>query len=53
MKERELYPRAEANLALPANELAATIARLGKTVGPPWRQDEKLAALIAWLVVVK
>jgi len=53
VKERELYPRAEANLALPANELAATIARLGKTVGPPWRQDEKLAALIAWLVVVK
>jgi hypothetical protein len=53
VKERELYARAEADLALTANELAAIIARLGKTVGPPWRQDEKLAALIAWLVVVK
>jgi hypothetical protein len=53
VKERELYARAEAGLALPANEVAATIARLGKTVGPPWRQDEKLAALIAWLVVVQ
>ena len=53
VKERELYVFAERSLSLPASELAATIAGLGKTVGPPWRQDEKLAALIAWLVVVK
>jgi hypothetical protein len=25
------------------------ITELGKPVGPPWSQDQKLAALAAWL----
>jgi hypothetical protein len=29
----------------------ALIADLGKLLGPPWRQDQKLAALAAWLVL--
>jgi hypothetical protein len=24
---------------------------MGKLMGPPWRQDEKLAALAAWLTL--
>ncbi len=29
--------------------LKATVATMGKALGPPWTMDEKLAAMIAWL----
>lgn len=29
-------------------DLQSKIAMLGKTLGPPWTQDEKLASLAAW-----
>jgi hypothetical protein len=29
------------------------LAALGKTVGPPWRRDEKLAAAASWLVLIR
>jgi hypothetical protein len=29
------------------------LAALGKTIGPPWRQDEKLAAAASWLVLTR
>jgi hypothetical protein len=41
VKEREL----------PAGELAKRVADLGKLIGPPWRQDEKLCATAAWLML--
>lgn len=28
------------------------ISELGRSIGPPWRADEKLAAMAAWLVLV-
>jgi hypothetical protein len=31
--------------------LKATIAAFGKTLGPPWTADEKLATMIAWLLL--
>ena len=50
MPEKSLTPYAESALGTPASILAKEIARLGKSVGPPWGKDQKdsaLAALIA------
>ncbi len=52
MRERELYARGAEELCVPAEELQRRIAELGRTIGPPWRQDEKLAALVGWLALV-
>ena len=40
VKERELVERCEEQLG--------RIADLGRTIGPPWTQDQKYAALAAW-----
>jgi hypothetical protein len=26
---------------------------LGKSLGPPWRQDEKLASMVAWIALAE
>ncbi len=31
--------------------LNSTIAAMGKALGPPWTADEKLATMVAWLVL--
>jgi hypothetical protein len=49
--ERDLLARAEAALAQPAARLQSTVASLGRGLGPPWTQDQKLAALAAWVVL--
>lgn len=49
--ERELAERSEAALRKPAPQLQASIAGLGRFLGPPWTQDQKLAALVAWVVL--
>ena len=51
VRERELFERATTELRAPADDLQRRVAEMGKLVGPPWRQDEKLAALVAWLVL--
>lgn len=50
LKEKELLARCEAELA-PRRALDKHLAQLGRVVGPPWRQDEKLATLAAWLAL--
>jgi len=49
--ERELYERAAAFFRIPMGELERRVADLGKPLGPPWTQDQKCAALIAWLAL--
>jgi hypothetical protein len=49
--ERELPQRAEKALKRPAAELQATVAALGRSLGPPWTQDQKLAALAGWVAL--
>lgn len=49
--ERELPQRAEATLKQPAARLQADVGRLGRGLGPRWTQDQKLAALAAWVVL--
>ena len=52
VKERELFDHAAATLHRPADYLQAHISEMGRAIGPPWRQDEKLAALVGWLALV-
>jgi hypothetical protein len=51
VKERELLVRCTAELRLGEEVLRRRLADLGRTLGPPWRQDEKLATLVAWLAL--
>ncbi|MGA2578357.1 MAG: hypothetical protein ABSH24_20265 [Bryobacteraceae bacterium] len=51
LKERELLERAAAGLHLPAERIERHVAAMGKGIGPPWRQDQKFAAVAAWLAL--
>jgi hypothetical protein len=51
VKERELLSRAEKDLHFSTAKIEQQLAKLGKSVGTPWRQDEKYAALVAWLAL--
>ena len=53
VKEREAYERGAAQLRLSVAELEKRIAALGRGIGPPWTQDQKYAALVAWLALTK
>jgi hypothetical protein len=48
-KEKELLERSSQSLGKPPDELIRLLASLRASFGPPWSQDEKLAALAAWL----
>jgi hypothetical protein len=51
VKEVELLNQASQALRLKPNDLARRIAELGRPLGAPWTQDEKLASLVAWLTL--
>jgi len=51
IRERELFVQGTARLRISADELRRCIAEMGKPMGPPWSQDEKFAALVAWLAL--
>ena len=51
VKERDLITTAAARLHLAPAQLERHIATMGKAIGPPWRQDEKFAAIAAWLAL--
>jgi len=51
IKERELIPLASAKLRRSQAALTTFLTKLGKPLGAPWSQDEKLAALAAWLAL--
>jgi hypothetical protein len=50
-KERELPAAAAARFRTTEAELMRQVSEAGKAVGAPWRADEKLAALVAWLAL--
>ncbi|HEX4582435.1 MAG TPA: hypothetical protein VH139_10250 [Acidobacteriaceae bacterium] len=49
IKERELLDQASAVLRIKPDALQRRLTDLGRPLGPPWSQDEKLSALAAWL----
>jgi hypothetical protein len=51
--EREVWTRASRELDCPPGRLQERIGALGKEIGPPWRQDEKLSAAAALLAMGK
>jgi hypothetical protein len=51
IKERDLLTSAGKRLKKRPEFLASCVDQLGKSLGPPWTQDEKLAALGAWFVL--
>jgi len=52
-KESELLERAVNALHLQHSELRRHLTNLGHPLGPPWAQDEKFAALVAWLSLLQ
>ena len=49
--EKILYQEAEARLGVAEPEWKTHLAELGRRIGPPWRQDEKNATIIAALAL--
>jgi hypothetical protein len=49
IREKELFAMASKAFDMQPAALKRSIAALGKSLGPPWSQDEKYAALGAWL----
>ena len=48
-KEKDLPQKSSGAFKLPEKEINRHLVNMGMGLGPPWTQDEKLAALIAWL----
>jgi hypothetical protein len=53
IREKELFAAASKTLGVQPAALKRRVAALGKSIGPPWSQDEKFAALGAWLTLVR
>lgn len=51
VKEKELFSRCDTELHMSQDRLERHLTSIGRALGPPWRQDEKLATLVAWLVL--
>jgi hypothetical protein len=49
--KRSIWEQGEAALGIAADELRHWIDELRREVGPPWAQDQKLAALAAWIAL--
>jgi hypothetical protein len=51
IREHDLLEQASRTLRLSSAALTARLTALGKPLGSPWTQDEKFAALAAWLAL--
>lgn len=51
VKEKEAWAAAAAGLRDPAAKLQRRVDALGRSLGPPWTRDQKLAALAGWLAL--
>ena len=53
VKEREIWDRGTSVFRVPSADLQQRIDGLGRSLGPPWRRDEKLASLAAWIALAE
>jgi len=51
--KRSIWEEGEAALGVAQDELRHWIDQLRREVGPPWAQDQKLAALAAWIALAR
>jgi hypothetical protein len=51
VKEREIFERCATELHVTAEDLQRRLSELGRNLGPPWRQDEKFATVVAWIAL--
>ncbi len=51
--KRSIWEQGEAALGVAQDELRQWIDQLRREVGPPWAQDQKLAALAAWIALAR
>jgi hypothetical protein len=51
--KRSIWEQGEAVLGVAHEELRNRIDQLRREVGPPWAQDQKLAALAAWIALAR
>jgi len=51
VRARDLEAQAEARLCRPVPRLREAVNEFGRQVGPPWGADQKMAALLAWLLL--
>jgi hypothetical protein len=51
VKEREVWNLGSAALGLGPTDLERVIGEIGRSLGPPWRQDEKFAAMAGWVAL--
>ena len=52
VKLKEVFLAAEASLHKPSAQIRSALASMGREAGPPWAEDQKLAALAAWIALV-
>jgi hypothetical protein len=53
IREKELFAAALKTLHIHPAALTRRVTALGKALGPPWSQDEKFAALGAWVILAR
>ncbi len=51
VREREAHERGAAGLRIADGRLRDRLSEMGRAVGSPWTQDQKLAALVAWMAL--
>jgi hypothetical protein len=51
VRQRDLFQEAKKTLRLPEARIKIRLAALGQALDGPWRAEQKLAALAAWLVL--
>lgn len=51
VKEKELLPRCQSELHISREALDQHVSSIRRIIGPPWRQDEKFAMMVAWLAL--
>src|ERR1019366_7900541 len=49
VKEKELLPHFENELHISPAALDQHLSSIGRAMGPPWRQDQRFATMVAWL----
>ena len=52
IKQKEIFSAASAALGKSTPQIQSTLLAMGRDCGPPWAEDQKLAALAAWVALV-